>query len=375
MALTRVAAAIAACAVSLALAGPAFACSKDDTSYLDGFLDTNCLETPLTNTVLDTFGGLRLTTNGTPVSSTWETASDFDNGISWQSKTIAPVGVKSLATDAAGGTGPGQLTLPTTLLPLARDTAANAYPGISTAAPTSRDSDNVDDPSVIYKAGFPGGPFVMYYSGTAEDGSGPAIFVATSANGTSWARANGGDPVLDASSDDTAFDARGVAGPDVVYDPGDASAPFKMWYSGIGDVFGAIGYATSTDGLTWTRYDDAGTPAADDPVLDHGEAGSPDSFAAADPSVLKDGETWKMWYTGDDSNKKRIAYATSPDGIAWTKGGKVISPEDPGANANYQFGAFAPTVWKTGNGFAMLLAGRKNLGTATAPVFQTRVMR
>jgi predicted GH43/DUF377 family glycosyl hydrolase len=375
MALTRMAAAVAACAISLALAGPALACSKDDTSYLDGFLDTDCLETPLANTVLDTFGGLRLTTNGAPVSSTWETASDFDNGISWQAKTFAPVGVESLATDAAGGTGPGRLTLPTTLLPLARDTAADAYPGIPTADPTSRDSDNVDDPSVIFKTGFAGGPFVMYYAGTAEDGTGPAIFIATSANGTSWTRANGGDPVLDASSDPTAFDARGVAGPDVVYDPADASAPFKMWYSGIGDVFGAIGYATSTDGLTWTRYDDAGTPADDDPVLDHGEAGSPDSFAAADPAVLKDGETWKMWYTGDDSNKKRIAYATSPDGISWTKGGKVISPEDPGANANYQFGAFAPTVWKTANGFNMLLAGRKNLGTATAPVFQTRVMR
>jgi predicted GH43/DUF377 family glycosyl hydrolase len=136
-----------------------------------------------------------------------------------------------------------------------------------------------------------------------------------------------------------------------------------MYYGGKGTVFGAIGYATSLDGITWTKH--AG------PVLDHGPAGSPDSFAASDPSVLKDGETYKLWYTGDDSSKRRIAYATSPDGITWTKGGKVISPEDPGANANYSFGAFAPSVYKTGSTYRMLLTGRKLVSGTT---FQTKVM-
>ena len=107
------------------------------------------------------------------------------------------------------------------------------------------------------------------------------------------------------------------------------------------------------------------------PVLGHGVAGSADSFSAADPSVLKDGSVWKMWYTGDDSNKKRIAYATSTDGMTWAKGGKVIAPEDPGVSANIQFGAFAPTVWKTASGFSMLLTGRKLVGGG---VFQTKIM-
>jgi len=87
--------------------------------------------------------------------------------------------------------------------------------------------------------------------------------------------------------------------------------------------------------------------------------------------VLKDGSTWKIWYTGDDSNKKRIAYATSVDGMTWAKGGKVIAPEDPGVSANIQFGAFAPTVWKTASGFSMLLTGRKLVGGG---VYQTKVM-
>ena len=107
------------------------------------------------------------------------------------------------------------------------------------------------------------------------------------------------------------------------------------------------------------------------PVLGHGSAGSADSFRAADPSVIKDGSVWKLWYTGDDSNKKRIAYATSADGMTWAKGGKVIAPEDPGVSANIEYGAYAPTVWKTASGYSMLLTGRKLVGGA---VFQTKVI-
>jgi predicted GH43/DUF377 family glycosyl hydrolase len=357
--------ALLAALLAIVIPGMAQACSQDDTAYFDGFLDTSCLDT-LNETTLDTFGGLRLTTNGTPTATAWDTASDFDTGITWDAVPFAPVGMRTLATDTGGGSGePAKLVLPATLLPLSPD---SADPVLNTAEAAVLDNDNIDDPSVAKV----GSIYMMWYSGTAEDGSGPAIFLAESADGQTWARSNGGDPVLQGTTG--AFDEHGVFGPDVIYDPSDTGAPYKMWYAGQGDVFGAIGYATSTDGIAWTKHDDTDTAAATDPVLDHGPSGSPDSFAAADPSVLKDGTTWKMWYTGDDSNKRRVAYATSPDGIVWTKGGKVISPEDPGANANYQFGAWAPTVWKTGNGFKMLLAGRKNLGTATEPVFQTRIM-
>jgi predicted GH43/DUF377 family glycosyl hydrolase len=332
----------------LAAAGPAHACSKDDTAYFDGFLDTTCLQAPLTNTTIDTFGGLRLTTNGAATTTAWDSDADFTTGVTYQSATFGPVGKSTLAIDS------GSLKLPQTLLPLTLD---GTNPVVGSTASTVLDSDNVDDPSVARV----GSGYVMWYSGTAEDGRGPAIFEATSTDGKTWARANLGAPVM--SGTPSTFDARGVFAPDVRYDATDALAPYRMYYAGKGDVFGAIGYATSTDGITWTKH--AG------PVLDHGAAGSPDSFAAADPSVLKDGATYKLWYTGDDSSKKRIAYATSLDGITWTKGGKVISPEDPGANANYSFGAFAPSVYKIGNGYRMLLTGRKLVSGTT---FQTKVM-
>jgi predicted GH43/DUF377 family glycosyl hydrolase len=348
--------------VGLVLPSAASACSQDDTAYFDGFLDASCLSTPLNNTTLDTFGGLRLTTTGTPVSVAWDTDTNFNTGATSDLTTVGPVGVSTLATDGSGN--PASLILPTTPLPLARD---GANPVLSPPPSAVLDNDNVDDPSVVKI----GSDYYMWYSATAEDGSGPAIFLATSTDGQTWAKVGGGNPVPVLEGTPGAFDEHGVFGPDVIYDPGDPAAPLKMWYSGKGETFGAIGYATSTDGLSWTKHDDALTASSTDPVLDHGPAGAPDSFAAADPAVLKDGTSWRMWYTGDDSNKKRVAYAASADGVTWTKGGKVISPEDAGANANYEFGAWAPTVWKSGDGYRMLLAGRK---LVSAGEFQTRIM-
>jgi beta-1,2-mannobiose phosphorylase / 1,2-beta-oligomannan phosphorylase len=43
--------------------------------------------------------------------------------------------------------------------------------------------------------------------------------------------------------------------------------------------------------------------------------------------ILREGETWKMWYTGYDGTReatKSLGYATSPDGLTWTR-----HPENP----------------------------------------------
>ena len=343
------------------LPAAASACSRDDTAWFETFVASSCLVAPLTSTTLDALGGLRLVTNGSPLTTTWDTDAQFSGGINWESTPFAPIGVRTLDTTGTGASA--TLGLPATLLPLDRGAGASV---LGPTAPAVRDGDGVSDPSVV-KAG---AAYRMWYSGAAEDGAAPAIFEATSTDGLSWTRARSGLPVLAGTSG--TFDEHGVSAPHVIHDPANAAAPYRMWYAGQGAVYGAIGYATSPDGITWTKRDDVSTAASADPVLMHGQAGSADSFSAGDPTVLKDGATWKLWYTGDDSSKKRIAYATSPDGISWTKGGKVIAPEDPGANANYSFGAFAPSVFKTApNSYRMLLTGRKLVSGST---FQTKVM-
>lgn len=100
---------------------------------------------------------------------------------------------------------------------------------------------------------------------------------------------------------------------------------WRMWYlSGVGwkthngkaEPYYNIKYAESTDGIHWKRDGlvciDFKTP---------GEGG------IARPSVLKDGNTYKMWYSyragsdyrTDRSKSYRIGYAESPDGLKWTR--------------------------------------------------------
>ena len=65
------------------------------------------------------------------------------------------------------------------------------------------------------------------------------------------------------------------------------------------------------------------------PVLAAGAAGSWDDDDVWGPAVLKEGNSFKMWYTGDDgSNPSRIGLAISTDGTNWTKAAAnpVLSP-------------------------------------------------
>jgi predicted GH43/DUF377 family glycosyl hydrolase len=89
---------------------------------------------------------------------------------------------------------------------------------------------------------------------------------------------------------------------------------FKMWYSGVdsGNI-GRIGYATSLDGLAWSKH-------PGNPVLVEGPDGDWDDSSVMMPSVVFNGTGYQMWFAGQDASTVfRIGYATSPDGITWTK--------------------------------------------------------
>ena len=90
--------------VAVLLPAASQACSRDDAVFFETFVDLSCLQLPLTNTTLDAQGGLRLATNGTPGVTPWDSHTDFDNGITFQSVTFPPVGVRTLTRN---GSGPG----------------------------------------------------------------------------------------------------------------------------------------------------------------------------------------------------------------------------------------------------------------------------
>ena len=62
------------------------------------------------------------------------------------------------------------------------------------------------------------------------------------------------------------------------------------------------------------------TKYSGNPVLVAGADGSWDDDGVWGPAVLKEGSSYKLWYTGDDgANPSRIGLATSTDGMTWTK--------------------------------------------------------
>jgi uncharacterized repeat protein (TIGR01451 family) len=173
-------------------------------------------------------------------------------------------------------------------------------PVLSVGAGGSWDDDGVWGPAVLKE----GSSYRMWYTG--DDGSGPSqIGLATSTNGINWTK-EAANPVL---SPGQSWEAEGIRAASVISDSG----LYKMWYTGR-DSSGVrrIGYATSPDGVTWTKD-------GSNPVLDVGASGSWEDEDVSGPTVIKEGGTYHLWYTGDDGITPRIGHATSSDGIHWTK--------------------------------------------------------
>ncbi len=171
----------------------------------------------------------------------------------------------------------------------------------------SSDDAHLYHPSVIKD----GSTYKMWYGG--HDGTNVRMHYATSTNGIDWDKQG---VVVDLGSNGGTDDWH-IVGSCVIKDGG----TYKMWYGGSDSTNYRIHYATSSDGISWSKQG---------VVVDIGSNGSTDDKYTIYCSVVKDGGTYKMWYTGHDGSVYRIHYATSSDGITWSKQGVAIPRGESG---------------------------------------------
>jgi predicted GH43/DUF377 family glycosyl hydrolase len=214
--------------------------------------------------------------------------------------------------------------------------------------------DDINRPVVLEHDGM----YQMWYTGQSKGHS--AIGYATSSDGVAWKRMSV-KPVL---APEQPWEKVAVMCPDVVWD--DAARLYRMWYSG-GEQYepDAIGYATSPDGIIWTKHPDNPVFKADPKIpweqykvtacqvvpdqgwylmfyigfrdIDHAQigvarskdgitswqrlAGNPviragqgewDADACYKPYAIFDGTKWLLWYNGRRGSKEQIGVALHP---------------------------------------------------------------
>ncbi len=192
-----------------------------------------------------------------------------------------------------------------------------------------------------------GGTYHLWYTGVGADDRW-RVFHASSSNGLDWVKTdNSIPPGSNGSSTHGRIplgtsgrgDDVGVAHPAVVC----GEHGYTMWYSGVdGNSKYRIYCATSPDGLNWTKVDNT-IPASSDGTCTNGRiplgsGGRGDGEWALDPSVVKDGSTYNMWYAGwtpAPSRDPRIYHATSPDGLTWTKTDNTIPEPADSSDGSY----------------------------------------
>lgn len=89
-----------------------------------------------------------------------------------------------------------------------------------------------------------------------------------------------------------------------------------------------VGMAASPDGVNWTKHDDPATTtnmyAVSDPVFTkHSDYHAWDGMQVSHPVVRFATGRWEMFYAGGDANDVATGYATSEDGITWTRYGDI----------------------------------------------------
>ncbi len=222
--------------------------------------------------------------------------------------------------------------------PLCTLTKYSGNPVLSVGPSGSWDDAHVWQPVVLKD----GEGYKMWYRG--NDGSNPGrIGLATSADGIDWTK-HPGNPVI---SPTEAWETNSIIPGAVISNTG----TYEMWYTGYDSNWvGRIGYATSPDGVNWTKY-------GGNPVLNVGASDSWEDEDVAGPAVLEDGGIYHMWYAAYDGIASRIGHATSANGTSWTR-----DPANPvldiGPSGNWDWlNVYYPNAVKVGDEYQLWYSG------------------
>lgn len=191
--------------------------------------------------------------------------------------------------------------------------------------------------------------FMMYYTGVLE-GARKNVLLALSSDGISWTR-HSNTPIIEPTAN--SWDALAVhAGPIINVD-----GQYRMYYSGYASPSGqwGIGLAYSSDGITWRKQLE--------PVI----LGTPNSwdFQIAAWSIQKIGNVYYIYYGGKSSNSvMKIGIATSSDGLIWTRlnSNPILSPTQSWETS----GVYQPSVIKDGEVYKMVYFNGASTGFGMA---------
>jgi hypothetical protein len=180
------------------------------------------------------------------------------------------------------------------------------------------DSSNVYEPTVIYESSaqiLSGTVFKMWYTGGWATRH---INYAESTDGINWTKYTG-NPVITGASRSTVLR---VGSTYYLYGANDADTEINQY--------------TSSDGINWTL--------ANSGVILRGSGGEWDAANLSNSFVWYEGtNNWKILYDAEAADgHQRTGYATSVDGVAWTKSGS-----NPVMDWGYVVGG--PTVIKVGS--------------------------
>jgi predicted GH43/DUF377 family glycosyl hydrolase len=141
---------------------------------------------------------------------------------------------------------------------------------------------------------------------------------------------------------------------------------YHMWYTGQAKGRSWIGYATSPDGKAWARQSDKPVVTPEPPW---------EKVAVMCPHVLYDEKEnlYRMWYSGGEQYEPNaIGFATSRDGVKWTKDDKnPIFRPDP-KNAWEKDRVTACQVIRQGDWYVMFYIGFRDQNTAQIGLARSR---